>query len=271
MSLNVFGCPESSIATHKDTIANKPKEEKTYHSCGIWTQASYINHSCTSNAHRSFIGDMMIVRAARDMEPDTEITFWYQIPTSHDVKKMQDKLRSGWGFTCTCAICQDEKQTTASVRAERRKLLDKVKKLCQVAAEQNIQVGKVERLLKALHETYARPADQVPRLLLWDPQLLVTRLYMAKGNIKSALASTNQVLVSLGFVVSGADDTSADFEVVKWGLAVDHLVEAFLHARDAYVAMEAWENAKKAEEYARTAYKVLVGEDESFGSTYPRY
>jgi hypothetical protein len=87
MSLNVFGCPESSLTTHNNVIANKPNEEKEYDLCGIWTQASYINH-----ARRSFIGDMMIVRAAKDIDSDTEITFWYQVPTDHNSKKMQEKL-----------------------------------------------------------------------------------------------------------------------------------------------------------------------------------
>jgi hypothetical protein len=52
------------------------------------------------------------------------------------------------------------------------------------------------------------------------------------------------------------------------GLVVDHLVEAFLHARDAYQAIEAWSNGKKAEDYARTTYKIVVGEDVLFETTY---
>jgi hypothetical protein len=268
MSLNVFGCPESSLATHKDVIANKPGEDKAYHSCGIWTQASYINHSCTSNARRSFIGDMMIVRATRDIESDTEITFWYHIPTGHSVKKMQERLLSSWQFTCSCAICQDEEQTRTTTLAERRMLMEKLKRSCQVANSRNVPIVEVERLLKALDKTYSRPADQVPRLLLWDPQLLLTRLYTAQGSMKEAWASVQQVFIQLGFVIAGADSPSADFKILKWGLVVDHLVEAFLHARNAYQAMKEWGNAKKAEEYARTTYRVVVGEDVSFESTY---
>jgi hypothetical protein len=271
MSLNIFGCPESSLSTYKDTIANKAEKEKAYHSCGIWTQASYINHSCTSTARRSFIGDMMIVRATQDMEPGTEITFWYRVPNGKDMKKTQEKLRSTWGFTCTCAACQDAQQTTASALAQRRTLLEKLKRLCQVADFHTIQAGKVERVLKALNETYSRPPNQVPRLLLWDPQLLLTRWYLAQGNVKKALTSFREVLVSLGFVVAGADDTTTDFEIVTWGLMVNHLIEAFLYARDAYQAIGAWDNAKKAKEYARTAYRIVVGEDDSFESTYPEH
>jgi hypothetical protein len=274
MSLNVFGCPTTSLSSHTAVIANKPSEDnedKAYHSCGIWPLASHINHSCTSTARRSFIGDMMLVRATRDMERGTEITFWYQVPDGYAVQKMQDTLRRTWGFACTCAMCTDAQQTHASVLAQRRKMMEKLKSLLLLrkgADAQNVAVANVKKVLKALDNTYSRPADQVPRLLLWDPQLLLTRVYMARGDAKKALESVQQVFVHLGFVIAGTESVAADFEIVKWGLVVDHLVEAFLHARDAYRGLEAWGNAERAEGYARIVYKVVVGEDSSFGSTY---
>jgi hypothetical protein len=267
MSLNVFGCPLSSLGTHKETISisNETSEPPTYRSCGIWIKASYINHSCTSNARRSFIGDMMIVRATQDLDPGTEVSFWYQIPQGRDSKKMQEKLRS-WRFSCTCAICQDEKETKAAVIAERRKLLDRLKRMCEPSKD--LKPSKIEHLLKSLNDTYTRTPDEVPRLSLWDPQLMLTRLYVAQDNTNKALKSAGKVLVLLGFIFVGADATSTGFKIVKWGMVVDHLVETFLHARNAFGAMGAWEDAKRAEEYARTAYKIVVGEDTSFESSY---
>lgn len=263
MSFNVFGCPLSSLITHKDLLANNAKEPTAYHSCGIWTQASYINHSCTSNARRSFIGDMMIVRATQDLEPDTEITFWYQSPDGTRLKNSQEMLKT-WEFVCDCAICQDAKETKATVVAERRKLLERMKRVC----DSGINTGKVERLLKALDNTYTRPADEVPRLLLWDPRLLLVRVYIARNDMIKGLESVGKVLTALGFIIVGADSSSASFRVVKWGLVLDHLVEAFLHARTAFQATGAWEDSRRAEEYAKVAYRIVVGEDTSFESTY---
>jgi hypothetical protein len=37
----------------------------------------YINHSCNPTCARSFIGDLMIVRVARDIPAETELTFGY--------------------------------------------------------------------------------------------------------------------------------------------------------------------------------------------------
>jgi hypothetical protein len=122
MSFNVFGCPASSLASHKNLLAGKEESEKGHHSCGIWTQASYINHRCTSTARRAFIGDMMVIRATRDMEAGTEITFWYHSPIINTVADLQKKLDS-WDFVCDCAICDDGRAISVTVMAERKKIL----------------------------------------------------------------------------------------------------------------------------------------------------
>jgi hypothetical protein len=266
MSFNVFGCPISSLITHKDILASKSEKPTLYHSCGIWTQASYINHSCTSNARRAFIGDMMIVRTTQDLEPGTEITFWYNAPDGTIDKKLQEN----WEFVCDCAICQDAKETKAAVVAERQKLSGRMQRLCDSSTLHGIQTDKVERLLKALNKTYARPADEVPRLLLWDPQLLLARVYITQNNMGKCLEAVGKVLTVLGFVIVGADSSSTSFRVVKWGLMKDHLVEAFLHARTAFEAIGAWEDSRRAEGYAKVAYSIVVGEDTSFESTHGR-
>lgn len=164
MSFNVFGCPRSSLDTHRNSINEKPSKTTAYHSCGIWTQASFINHSCTSNARRSFIGDMMIVRATRDLDPSTEITFWHQKPEG-DPKKMREKLKN-WQFSCTCAICNNDKATGAAVFAERVKLMKELKRAFGQAPPHTAKLSEVVRLLESLKNTYSRPTDDVPRLML---------------------------------------------------------------------------------------------------------
>lgn len=276
MSFNEFGCPLSSLITHKNLIRNvvvgKATNKSTaYQSCSIWTQASYMNHCCSPTAKRSFIGDMMIVRATRDMEPGTEITIEYINRDGIGGKAMQDILKN-WEFTCACAMCQDEKQTKASVLAERQKLIDKLKRVCDVGSRSTdgIQTKSAERLLKALNDTYTKPATEVPRLLLWDPQLFLARVYSAKKNMVKVLKSVNEFLALLGYVIIGLDSTSVSFKIIKWGVVSDYLVEAFLHAQTALEETQAWEDAKQAEAYAKTAYKIVVGEDSSFEAVHGR-
>jgi hypothetical protein len=265
ITFNVFGCPVSSLGFHKDIQGRKETKTETYHSSGIWTQASYINHSCTSNARRSFIGDMMIVRATGDLEPGTEITFWYHPPRGADAKAIQEKLKH-WGFICDCAICLDSRVTKAVVVAERKKIMDNLKGTFE--NPRGIQVDKVEKLFDALNKTYTRPAHEVPRLLLWDLQLALTRVYASQKNMAKSLDSAVKVLTSLGFILVGADSSITKLAVIKWGLMIDHLVETFLHVKDAFAAIGAETKSKCADGYARIAYKIVVGEDTSFDEIY---
>ncbi|KAK0506844.1 hypothetical protein JMJ35_010733 [Cladonia borealis] len=72
VSFNVFSCPRTSLENHSAKLTSEPH----HHTCGIFIKASYINHSCYSNARRSFIGDIQIVRATRNIPAGSEIVFW---------------------------------------------------------------------------------------------------------------------------------------------------------------------------------------------------
>jgi hypothetical protein len=267
MSYNVFGCPLSSYDTYRTTLADTSKQENSFRSCGIWIQASYINHSCVSNVRRSFIGDMMIVRASQDLEAGTELTFWYQSPVGMSTKKLWEKLDS-WGFVCICALCNDSRETKVAVRMEREKLQTQLKQLCTTLQLRKSSITKYERLLVVLEATYKRPAVEVPRLLLWDPQLLLVRIYNSTSNSMKSLEWISRILESLGFVVVGTDLSATPFEVKKWGLMIDHLVEVFMQARTAFISLGYLEDAKRAGECARVVYRIVVGEDSSFESVH---
>lgn len=267
MALNVFGCPVSSLNSYRDVIDNRKRKKSEFHSCGIWTKASYINHSCISNVRRSFIGDMMIIRAAKDLEAGTELEFPYESPD--DATNMDKKLKN-WGFACECTRCKDIRSTKASVFVRRRNLQQQLKELCDSFTNAyDIPPKKMEKLLKALNETYTVSAEDVPRLSLWDPQLLLCRIYMARENFAKGLKSVSDVLTSLGFTFAGLDSTSRDFELMKWGQLVDHLVEVFLHARTGFARLGLEKKSQQAERHARIAYLVLVGENASFDQTHP--
>lgn len=292
ISLNGFGCPVSSLASLAQShdqhhsppsplAPNAKRDEKGYfHSCGIWVQASYINHSCISNARRAFIGNMMIVRASRDMDTDTEITFWYRNPDGASANESDELFKNQWGFTCDCAICVDSRATNITIHHKRQKLLQDLKQVFANAkgsinspsSSSRQETRQIERLLTALNQTYTQPSLLVPRLLVIVPQISLTRLYSAQNKPEKMLDSAGKVLTLLGFVLNGAaisssssSSSSSRFTVTKWGLLIDHaVVETFMHLQFAFAALGAEENARSAQGYARTAYRVLVGEDATF-------
>ncbi|EWC45469.1 hypothetical protein DRE_00868 [Drechslerella stenobrocha 248] len=67
----------------------------TYHS-GLWFLPSFLRHSCIPNAHRTVIGDMMIIRAGRDIPRDTKITIGTTTQSSWEYPLTK--------FVCTCPV-----------------------------------------------------------------------------------------------------------------------------------------------------------------------
>ncbi|KAK6810721.1 hypothetical protein RU639_013579 [Aspergillus parasiticus] len=256
ITLNGFGCPSSSREFH----LSGSSQTDQFPSCGIWPNASYINHSCDSNAERSFIGDMIIIRASRDIQPNTEITFWYTTPNVDEYDAHREKLHH-WGFRCECVICEDYENTAPSVLQRRMELRKEARQHVQYQGR-NMDPAMLEGMLASLADTYTRPACEVPRLAMWDIQRVLAKrhLYFKKPNeaIRAALA----VLTSLGYIVQ-----EMPLVITRWGLMMDHLVETWLILAEAYQSVDPAPKAQ-AEEYAKVTYKICVGEDETFGDTY---
>jgi hypothetical protein len=260
ISLNAFGCPLSSRESQFKSVDAKKNQ---YHSSGIWLMASSINHSCLSNVRRSFIGDLQLIHATRDIPADTELTFWYQIPTDGRYEETQKALQ-GWGFECDCAICLDAKNTPKKLLKRRDSLGKDLKTTLLNTSE--IDAAKAERLIAAAEQTYKSPPSEVPRLALWYSYLLLARVYAAQKQPEKAVSLALQVLESLGFVIKGAyipTSSSLPFEIEQWGLMTNGVIEAWIHLCNAYAAF-APHMFQKAEECAKIAYRICVGEDTTF-------
>ena len=267
IALNVFGCPRSTLKTHFGHHSpEQQKRQKHHHTTGIFIKASHINHSCHSNARRSFIGDMIIVRATRDIPADTEISFWYALPEpGRTWEKTQEKLRH-WGFQCSCIWCRQDKKTVKKIHTKRKVLLEDLKATFEASGDSNLP--KAERLLAAIEKTYFAPAQDVPRLELPDPYLLLTRIYNSHNRPQTAIQTAFKVLTSLGFVIAhhSPDSLVSSFEVLRWGLAQGEVLETWTHLWTA-CGKVAPHLCEKAEEYARISYKICIGEDDTFDET----
>jgi hypothetical protein len=250
----------------KDQTGGKTSKEQ-FHSCGIWPMASYINHSCYSNARRAFIGDMMMIRATRDLTANTEITFWYQMPVENEYDERQKKFRQ-WNFKCDCIMCLDDQITEKSVWAKRMGL--RADLLKRFLSGKRGDGAKIETIIATMASLYNRPASEVPRLGMWDPQLTLAKMYTQQGQPVKAIDSALGVLTSLGYVVDGGKlprDSRTPLMVKQWGLILDRLIECWMLLASAYHLL-APDLEAQAEEYARISYKICTGEDETFDETY---
>ncbi|KAJ5436145.1 Tetratricopeptide-like helical [Penicillium cf. griseofulvum] len=265
ISLNSFGSPASSRADHIHDACDASRSPEALHNCGIWPYASAINHSCMSNAHRAFIGDMMIIRAAADIPANTELTIWYLLPAPEN----QPMDFRHWGFECCCALCAD-------VRATESRVLDtRVRQRAQIAmalerSSNELSLTRAEMLIERLAETYPHPLEQVLRPGLWEPLTLIAGVYESQKRLDEAAKAVSRALAAVGFVLEGSgleDGVEGPFVVKKWGLAMDNLVVALLILCRSFIEV-APEKAMQVEQYARMAYLISVGEDASFDAAY---
>ncbi|THX90129.1 hypothetical protein D6D05_00719 [Aureobasidium pullulans] len=108
-----FGAIESNA---HEPFGNNPNvsvlEYPTQNPVGLWINASHVNHSCIPNVAHSYIGDMMILRAAKNIPKGTEITMAYRKPHA-DPEIRQAEYQKLFGFRCTCNLCTAEAQRSA--------------------------------------------------------------------------------------------------------------------------------------------------------------
>ena len=80
-------------------------------SSGIFIEASNFNHSCRPNAFRYSLGEVLVIRAARDINPEEQITLSY-IPNAclFENKELRQEWLQGRDFVCKCEACEAEDQ-----------------------------------------------------------------------------------------------------------------------------------------------------------------
>jgi len=271
VSANDFGCPTTSnLVNYRASLEDDDQStEDSNETSGIWTKTSYINHSCFCNAYRAFIGDMMVVRATKDHKAATEIRFWYLSPLAMESEELRTKLQH-WGFVCDCAICRDTETTDAAMLAN-RKLIDRVLEALFNSNMNNSILHIIQSGFTLLDATYVRPASEVPRLTSWEFRFALAHTYAQKGDMVKCLEWVEKTLISLGFIVVGANSRNdSSFIIQSWGIVSNDVVLVFLQAKAAFEALgpPMSGKARQAEEYARIAYKIVVGEDASFSETH---
>lgn len=210
---------------------------------------------------------MQMVHAACDMPADTEVTFWYMHPTG-DHKYMEEKCKH-WGFQCKCAICEESRNLSKSVARKRKNLMDDLK---VVLAAAKLDASKAERLLLALNQTYKHPTAEVPRFPLREAYFKLAVHYSNKRKAEKSVEMALKSLECLGFVINNANlpaQPGTDFVIEKWGIVTDDVVGIWILICMAYVTF-APHMLRKAVECAKLAYKMCVGEDESFRERYDK-
>lgn len=264
--LNGFGCPgtRSSLDDDEETLGGN--------STGIWLHASYMNHSCLPNTARAFIGDMMIVRATRDIAAGEEILTSYQ-PAAMVFPERREKFKL-WGFKCDCPLCLIERQLPASAFTDRGRVEKEAKAFIAanprwhangtqpVSAATLTEAKDILRRLEATYDKY----DTLPRMGCVDIDFWLMQAgiaaFAAELSPMLDLASASRMMRDLGYKVnvrgSGASIDRAN------GVVCPEAGAAAMYNKFAWRQAGKPEAAAAFDELAREVYLAICGAMEGF-------
>ncbi|KAK6438010.1 hypothetical protein LTR95_005798 [Oleoguttula sp. CCFEE 5521] len=189
---------------------------------GLWCQFSYINHACVANASLSFSGDLMIIRAQRELAKDEEITFSYRYPSS-SFEADSFEMSKNFDFACDCPLCTAELSTQSKDRTRRNELLAEVGQLAswvdtvsQSDAQMNATLESSIKLLNNLSATYDDNLfyPGLPRRGLADVYSKIISLQCQMYQLDAAIDTSQDALESLGYHIRVSKLGEVDYRFV---------------------------------------------------------
>ncbi|TDL25386.1 hypothetical protein BD410DRAFT_637663 [Rickenella mellea] len=117
-TLNSFGViPLSKV---EPEAAKPPDPSPDAIRTGLYALPSLCNHSCLPAVSRMFFGDVLVMRACRNLKKGDEVTLEY-LPGEMPFPERQDAL-SKFDFICHCALCEADRADGDDAR-QRRELI----------------------------------------------------------------------------------------------------------------------------------------------------
>ncbi|KAK5116852.1 hypothetical protein LTR85_009112 [Meristemomyces frigidus] len=233
MEHNCFGCP-TVRSTSKDEAKQTSKEMAGFES-------------------RSFIGDMMMVRATKDIATGEEILMPYRALDTEKVLKQQ------WGFICDCAVCAAERKSSAGHRKKRAALAKEAAELLAKHDPSAQYQPNATTVAKAEKLAYDKQLFQnVPRTALVSLGLWLVKVRTYKPNPAVIIATAAGVLQDLGFSVAV---TGQHVQFDRAHCLLDSAaIDAAMYAARAYSAQGELLLGGEFETFAKGLYQTLYGE-----------
>jgi hypothetical protein len=271
-NIRTKNCFSAPLSTLEDT---KPTTPSGRMAKGLWLHSSYMNHSCVPNSMRSFLGDLLISRATRDIAEGEELSQQYvPVKALSDVRQAQ--FVAGWGFACRCALCEAESRGSKEMLRKRKEVLGRIERFCgkkppNKGLMPDSAIRTVDRLLKQLEELHETEVYAgVPRLALVYPVNWLIEAHRGRRAHAKVVRYALQLLREFGFPAPA--DEGAEWEprdiyngIGGASLMTIHVVTALKYAAEAYEALGRADLAVRCEEAGRLGYKMVTGFDNDLG------
>jgi len=123
---------------------------------GIWIFPSLYNHSCEPNADRNWVGDLFVVRAAKNIKKGEEIFVSY-IPVESIYSERANMLKFWKIWNCECRRCKIEKNLTCEMQLKMKELNEFVYLAFDNPSEKSVKFVKKE--MENLRELIAKEVN----------------------------------------------------------------------------------------------------------------
>jgi hypothetical protein len=167
----------------------------------------------------------MIMRAAQDLPPNTELTWCYHDPA--DRAKLQKSLSSHWGFECSCPVCVDELNTEVGLVKQRKEILTRINTQHVTPARDYTAPMVDSKLFSKLDSLYKTPAKDIPRYDAFVAFYSEAEYWFQKYSSPVAADLAVRALEALGFVVEGfcghrglSENKNSALVQQQWGVSV---------------------------------------------------
>lgn len=173
------------------------------HNSAIFCHAAFINHSCLPNVEKRFVGDLIIIRAARPISKGEEILLDYAPGEYDDARSRKEGFQRTWQFSCDCELCLAESKQCDEVLDRRISLMREVNELSE-ALSRNMpasihwedDISRLEGLAKQLRATYDQ--SELPKALAYTYTTLAL-LHGARKTYPCHVQAIAEAFESLGW------------------------------------------------------------------------
>ncbi|KAJ6785904.1 hypothetical protein PWT90_05545 [Aphanocladium album] len=271
VQFNSTTCPATSMdlmsVANPMYMAGLAYANKSFPGAGIWVKASYLNHSCLANCYCSFIGDMLIVRAAQDIPAGAELTIAYHAPRHFETYEGAQAPLADWQFNCRCALCARRLRTAAQVARKEHTFIRDIRKVFNLAPGEDLAL--LSAGCRTIDEQFWRAGG--PKAFPCVEMCTTLFLQATCSMVVSGPASERIPVILAALRCNGFEivDADSEFRVTKWGI-VQNLMPTMIWVLYVNCKFAAPSYCPSVERLFRTVHTIMFGEDESFAEVFDK-
>ncbi|GAA5962702.1 hypothetical protein JCM3765_006171 [Sporobolomyces pararoseus] len=160
---------------------------------------SALNHSCLPNTSYTFISNLFILRARRDIGEGEELVISY-LDQKASLEEREVKTKKH-GFVCDCELCEEERKVGKVARRKREALRDQAER---VTGGDDSRIRQFSKIKKELEETYTTQTTVRP--VLYSVTRLLSRVYASQRRYQESIEVEKEGLEAVGAVFEETKD-----------------------------------------------------------------